>query len=94
MKITKETAYIMVNEDGMRALAPDPGEYVEIELSDGTYHAGQVSEVTGQSVTLSERDGDHIYDADDITDYKSCGFAQTQTDGKRGTLEIGGLKLQ
>lgn len=80
MRITKEAAYIMTNEDGMKALAPDPGEYVELELADDTYRAGQISEVSEQGITLIMMDGRYSFDAGDIEDYKSCGTGQEHTD--------------
>jgi len=76
MKIKKETAYILENEDGMKALAPIPGESIEIELRDGTYHTGQVQEIADNAITIVKGDGDHTYDASDVVDIKMCAPVQ------------------
>jgi hypothetical protein len=76
MRIQKETAYIMENEDGIRALAPQPGERVEIMLRDGTYHTGEVLKVTDEGITLSRNGGEYICNAGEIEDVKSYGSVQ------------------
>ena len=71
MKIRKETVNVLENEDGIKALAPTLGESVHLVLRDGAYHAGKVSKITGDSITIRRKDGDHTYSADEIEDIKS-----------------------
>ena len=76
MSIKNETASISDNEDGVKALSPVPGESVEVQLRDGTYRTGQVLEMSDSAITVSNSDGDHICNADDITDIKKCASEQ------------------
>ena len=93
MRITKETAYIMENEDGERALAPTPGEWIEVELRDGTYRTGRVSEVSEHGIILS-KGGDHLIGVCDIVDYKRCEALQKHMDSSPISEDFGGMKLQ
>ena len=70
MRIRKATTYILENEDGIKALAPVPGQKVELAFPDGAYHAGEVSEITEDGITISRNDGDYTYGAGEIMDIK------------------------
>ena len=74
MKIRKETTFILENEHGVQALAPVPGQNVELAFPDGTYHAGEVSEITERAITISRSDGDYTYEASEIADIKMASF--------------------
>ena len=76
MSIKKETASIPGNEDGVKALDPVPGDSVEVQLRDGTYRTGQVLEMSDNAITVSNNDGDHICNVNDITDIKKCASEQ------------------
>gem|GEM_PF-644364 len=74
MKIRKVITYILENEDGMTALAPATGDHVRLEFQGGTYHTGEVSEITEDGITISRNDGDYTYGAGEIMDIKMCGL--------------------
>jgi len=50
--------------------APVPGQKVELAFPDGAYHAGEVSEITEDGITISRNDGDYTYGAGEIMDIK------------------------
>ncbi len=74
MKIRKETTYILENEDGIKALAPAPGQQVELMFQNGQYQSGEISEITEKVITISRNDGDYTYDADEIQDIKMASY--------------------
>lgn len=69
MKIRKEISYILENEDAMTALAPSPGQSLRLELEDGKYHGGEVTEVSEKGITISSNDGDYTNALSVIQEY-------------------------
>ncbi|MDR2514737.1 MAG: hypothetical protein LBD02_05950 [Christensenellaceae bacterium] len=59
MKIRTETTYIALTPQGEKTL--HIGMYARLIFHDGTYHAGDIEEITEESVTVSRSDGNYTY---------------------------------
>jgi len=66
VKIRVETKYIAESEYGDKTIPI--GERVRIVFSDGQYLAGDIEEVSEESVTISRADGEYTCRAEEIRD--------------------------
>lgn len=59
MKIRTEKLYIAVTPQGEKRLRI--GMYARLIFHDGSYHDGDIEEITGESITISRSDGSYTY---------------------------------